>query len=437
MYTSFIGKKFLTAWNAREGKSLTAQQFFDEVMFPDFFDNNLHMLQVLNSKFVNPSVKGTNSEKRQMLQDQIVEAVSINRADGSFFVGYGAAEVTAGTSGQLTSMRMQVEVQEIYASWIGAALALGVEGGVCLLVSRDDLLWKIFEGWKAYREFLNTTPKIKGRQIETWNGQWIVHLSRGGDPKGCVPKTEENEDEKKGKYISIKTLGWTNVIFALCKQFPGEILTAYSYKLGKSNETIGFLNLHLHEVNRLYQFRDKVFFDKDESVLTYQEIEALEPYFNFKGAAEFGAIGLRTLEPNKLRNYLPQRDPKKNKDINHTKEDTRKQFQIFKLWIYAMLNKSELLELAGEIATLLRDFEGKTERGKSINHQLSKELRDASNLKAFLQKLSEILVLFPSVATTDLHGKIEQVVKMPSDQLPLFITLIRFEYAFQQAQSHN
>ncbi|MDZ4681194.1 MAG: hypothetical protein SGI94_12210, partial [Saprospiraceae bacterium] len=245
MYTSFIGKKFLSAWNTKVGKGLTARQFFDEIMFKDFFDSELHMLQVLNSKFVNPSVKGTNQEKLQMLHGQIAEAVAANRADASFFVGYGAAEVKAGTSGQLTSMAIQLEEQEIYASWIGAALALGFEGGVCLLTDREELLWKIFEGWKAYRKFLNGTPIIKGRQIETWNGVWITHLANGGDPKGCVPKTEEKVDEKKGKYVLIKTIGWTKVIFALCKQFPDEILTTYSYKLGKSNETLGFLNLHL------------------------------------------------------------------------------------------------------------------------------------------------------------------------------------------------
>lgn len=436
MYTSAIGKKFLEIWNTKEGQSLTARQFFDEVMFKDFFGNDLHMMQVLNSKFVNPSVKGTNLEKQQMFHEQIAEAVAENRADASFYVGYGAAEGSAGTSGQLTSMPIQIEEEEIYASWIGAALALGFEGGICILIENAELLWKIFKGWKAYREFLNQTPHIKGRQVETWNGVWLVHLANGGDPQGCVPKTEEKIEEKKGKIVLIKTVGWTKVVFALCKLFPGEILVGYAYKLGKINETIGFLNLHLPEVNRLYQFRDKFFLDKNDSILSYQQIESLEPYFIFKKAAEFGVIGLRVLEPDKLRDYMPQRDPKKNKDLNLTKEESHKQFLIFKLWICAMLNRTELLETAAQIASLLHDFESKAERGKAVNLQLSKDIRAATNLRNFVDKLGEMVALYPEAAEP-FHETVKHVVKMPSDQLPLFITLIRFEYNIQEAKFRN
>jgi hypothetical protein len=51
MYTSYIGKKFLDAWNEREGKSLTAREFFDNVLFPLFFDDERHLLHVSNSPF--------------------------------------------------------------------------------------------------------------------------------------------------------------------------------------------------------------------------------------------------------------------------------------------------------------------------------------------------------------------------------------------------
>jgi hypothetical protein len=307
-----------------------------------------------------------------------------------------------------------------------------------MLSERVELLQLVFEGWKYYRKFLLQTPNLKGRQIETWNGQWLSFRLGGEEPDAFTPVWEEKTDAKtKSKYYAVNTLEWTKLIFALCKKYPGEVMTVYAYNLSQTNTTLGFLNLNLPEVNRMYQFRDKVFLNKGESVLTYREIESLEPLFSFKRAAEFGEIGLRALEPDKLREYLPQRDSKKNKDLNLTKDEARKQFQIFKLWIYAMLNRTELLELAGQIAQILHQFEdaGK-ERGKKVNDQLSEEVRGATSLLKFADKLGEVLALFPA-ASEPFRKTIDNAVKMPGDQLPLFVALIRFEYNYQKHQSKS
>jgi hypothetical protein len=438
MYTSFIGKKFLAAWNAREGRALTARQFFDEVMFPDFFDDERHLMHVHGSAFFQKVAEkdlATGKSEPQIRRENLHKSVATKPPSGSTFVGYAAEGTTGTTSGQVSGIRVKIEQEDVYASWIGEALAMGVSGGFYMLSEREELLLMVFEGWRIYRKFLNQTPNLKGRQVETWNGQWITYRLDGGDPDGFYPSFEEKTDVKtKTKYWAINTLEWTKLVFAFCKKFPGEVLTVYAYNLSQTNTTLGFLNLNLPEVSRLYQFRDKVFLDKGESVLTYQEIESLEPLFNFKRAAEFGAIGLRALEPNKLRDYLPQRDPKKNKDINLTKEDTRKQFQIFKLWIYAMLNRTELLELAGQIAHLLHQFEdaGK-DRGKKVNDQLSEEVRGATSLRVFVDKLGEVLALFP-LASETFRKAVDNAIKMPGDQLPLFVALIRFEYSYQKHQ---
>lgn len=438
MYTSFIGKKFLAAWNAREGKSLTARQFFDEVLFPDFFDDERHLMHVHGSAFFQkvPEKELVNGKSEAEIRRQNLHTSIANRQpNGSIYVGYAADGVAGTTSGQVTGMRLNIEHEEMYASWIGEGLALGVNGGFCMLSDREELLQVVFEGWKYYRKFLTQTPNLKGRQIETWNGQWLAYRLGGGDPDAFTPEWEEKTDAKtKSKYYAVNTLEWPKLIFALCKKYPGEVLTVYAYNLSQTNTTLGFLNLNLPEVNRMFQFRDKVFLNKGESVLTYKEIESLEPLFSFKRAAEFGAIGLRALEPDKLREYLPQRDSKKNKDLNLSKDEARKQFQIFKLWIYAMLNRTELLELAGQIAQILHQFEdaGK-ERGKKVNDQLSEEVRGATSLPKFTDKLGEVLALFPAASET-FRKAVDNAVKMPGDQLPLFVALIRFEYNYQKHQ---
>ena len=99
-----------------------------------------------------------------------------------------------------------------------------------------------------------------------------------------------------------------------------------------------------------------------------------------------------------------------------------------------MLNRTELLELAGQIAHLLHQFEdaGK-DRGKKVNDQLSEEVRGATSLRVFVDKLGEVLALFP-LASETFRKAVDNAIKMPGDQLPLFVALIRFEYSYQKHQ---
>lgn len=468
MYTSFIGKKFLAAWNRREGKELTARQFFDEVMFPVFFDDERHLLHVSNSPFFQSvSAKDLSSGKREseIRRENLHHVVATKKPNASFFVGYGAEDISATTSGQMTGMpgkppsptmsgkspsptigtstTMTIDEEEIYASWIGEGLAAGVGGGFYLLTDREDLLWGIFEGWKVYRKYLTQTPNLKGRQAETWNGQWLHHWLEGGDVDNVKMEPEKKVDQKsKQTYWAVPTLEWTRLVLALCRRFPGEVMTMYTYNLSQTNTTLGFMNLNLPEVHRLYDFRNIIFINQQESVLSSHQIADLEPLFSFKTACKFGVIGLRALEPDKLREYLPQNDPKKSKDLNLTKTESHKQFLIFKLWICAMLNKTELLELAGQLADILVKFENSGgDRGTTKEDRLSDQVRSATNLRTFADKWGEVLAKMsgladlPSDAAETIRDTIHQAVKMPGDHFPLFVALMRFEYNYLKSQS--
>lgn len=468
MYTSFIGKKFLAAWNLREGKNLTARQFFDDELFPVFFEDERHLMHVHGSAFFQKVAEKdltTGKSAAQIRRDNLHNSIAAKRLSGSIFVGYAAEEVTSTTSGQVTVMpgksleitdsdrslfpeprmptTLVIEEEEIYASWIGEGLAAGVGGGFYLLIDREDLLWGIFEGWNVYRKYLNQTPNVKGRQIETWNGQWLAHWLDGKGVDDLKIEPDKKIDQKtKSEYWAVPTLEWTKLILSLCRRFSGEIMTVYAYNLSQTNTTLGFLNLNLPEVHRLYELRDKIFINQPESALTYQQIAELEPNFSFKSACKFGVIGLRTLEPDKLREYLPQNDPKKNKDLNLTKEESLKQFHIFKLWIYAMLNKTELLELAGNLADILVKFENSGgDRGKTKEDRLSDQARSATNLRVFADKWGEILSRIPELsdmpenAAETIRLTIHHAVKLPSDNFPLFVALMRFEYSYLKSHS--
>ena len=100
-----------------------------------------------------------------------------------------------------------------------------------------------------------------------------------------------------------------------------------------------------------------------------------------------------------------------------------------------MLNRTELIELAGQVAQILHQFEdaGK-ERGKKVHDQLSEEIRNATSVRVLVDKLGELLATFSSASET-CRKVVDNTVKMPSDQLPLFVALIRFEYNFQKHQA--
>lgn len=98
-----------------------------------------------------------------------------------------------------------------------------------------------------------------------------------------------------------------------------------------------------------------------------------------------------------------------------------------------MLNKTELLNLASEVAEALIIFEKQSEKGKTVFLRLSQEARESGSLKNFIDKLTEILNYVPLNADV-FKNVVEQVLKMPYDNFPLFVTLIRFEYAYKKSK---
>ena len=126
MYTSFIGKKFLDAWNAREGRDLSARQFFDEIIFPVFFNDEKHLLHVSNSPFfqsLSAEAVASGRPEPEIRRENLHNSILTKNPNASIYVGFGAEDATATTSGQMTTMSGKIEAEEIYASWIGEALA--------------------------------------------------------------------------------------------------------------------------------------------------------------------------------------------------------------------------------------------------------------------------------------------------------------------------
>ncbi len=360
-------------------------------------------------------------------------------------VGYAAQGISAGTSGQLTNMKVNIDTNEMYASWAGIGLSIAMGGGYSMIVDDPEILFGLFKGWEFYRKFLEQTPNLKGNQIDVWNSYWLCHILsskfdvldplEGFDLPQPVPCKAEKW--KKMGLLEFESINWVKVIFALTKKYPNKLFTINAFKFADTNQTLGFINLYLHEIKRLYEIRDKIFISKTESVLTDEEIENLSSFFFFKAACKLGTIGLKSIEPADLRKYMPTGTIPfaQGKEYKFSNEESFINYKLFKIWIVAMLNKTELLKLATEVATALIEFEKSDERGKKVFSTLSQEARESGNIKAFVDKLTEVLNYQPT--NSDVFKEVvEEILKMPSDSFPLFATLIRFEYAYKKSKNN-
>lgn len=438
MYTSYIGKKFLKIYNERMNTDISSEEFFDRIFFNLFFNDERHLMHVSNSPFFQKpreeDIKKYGS-KPLAQYNNLKEAIANDEPNMSIFVGYAAKDMEGTTSGQISDMQTSIDTEEMFASWIGEALAIGVSGGFAILLDEPEVLWQLFRGWEYYRKYLNQTPGIKDKQIETWNGHWLSHWCR-------KYYNEQSPDsgfhikpaESMGK-LAIPTLPWLEIVMALSKKYPAKVVTAYSYNLSQTNTTLGFINFYLPEVHSLFELRDKVFIDGEQSVLSDEEIETFVTFYNFKAACKFGTIGLKAIEPDKLRQYLPVGSIPyaQGKDYKFNNEESYINYELYKIWIIAMINKTELLQLATDVAKALIAFEARSEKGKTVYSTLSKEVRKSYKIENFIEKLTEVME--KETVDNDIFRKaVTEVYYIPRDSFPLFMALVGFEYTYWKSK---
>ncbi|WP_299435242.1 hypothetical protein [uncultured Maribacter sp.] len=470
MYTSYIGNKFLKIYREKNNlpDDYTARQFFDKELFPLFFDNEEHLMHVGNSPFFQKPTKKAVEEHGSKANAQLFNLhskVTESVPSGAIFVGYGAENREATSSGQITSMSFDFGDNEIYASWIGQALAIGVSGGLSIQIDENEILWTLHEGWKNYRKYLSQTPNLKDKQIETWNGHWLRHaFSEYFHANNPLAEFDPKPEKVLGK-LAIPTVDWIKVIFALSRQYPNQTITAYVYSLSQTNTTLGFINLQLPKVRNLIRLKGELYTLPKERQNHKNFEQMYSTFYNLKNAFKLGVIGLKALEPKNLRAFMPLTtakyaqgkdyifsDPNIKEKKHETVEDfeVRRQkamdkykgevinFQIFKTWIRAMLNnKKQLNTLAIDVAQALIDFEEKsknseTGRGKSTQSRLSEDVKSSTTLKLFIENLTALMKIHNEGAITFKKVK-DAVIVLPSDLFPLFITLIRFEYQYKKS----
>ena len=72
----------------------------------------------------------------------------------SIAIGFPTLDLAATTSGQVTNLDLPIKTDDIYLSWIGSGLGIGVQSGLSLLFSNKQILLDLFEGWQFRNNFV-------------------------------------------------------------------------------------------------------------------------------------------------------------------------------------------------------------------------------------------------------------------------------------------
>lgn len=426
MVTTNIGRIFLQAYNAKYNKKYTAREFFDEVFYPLVLDSTKYLQWVQNSPFVQKSggkkVEAFTPQDRRKKLEEFHRKIEKGYRDASVAVGYAASEEKefATTSGQVTNMKIIVTPEDVYLSWIGSALGLGVKGGISILFDNRGLLLDIFEGWKFYRKILNENPLVEGNKLSSkWNALWLSHrYSKHFNPD--KPLANFSPYDGKGPNLQIKIESWIQLLVGICRYYKNPQMMGYVYGFNKMNTTIGFIPFVLSQIRHSFELYEKLFQMGSEEA---EELWGTES--GLQKACQSGIIGIRAMKPKGLQKYISAENIPKYK-----KGDTKQiiLFNTYITWIIAMLNNEELWAKALKFATVLQDFSKESKRGKTLNSRTVDEVIKSTNKMGFINSLVDIVG--NSAVDSEAISEIASIVNtMPTENVPYFLTLVRFQYA--------
>ncbi|WP_026969631.1 hypothetical protein [Algoriphagus terrigena] len=433
MITAVIGRTFLKAYNEKYAKALSPKDFFEKEYWELFYNHPKYMQWVTNSPFV--QMKGgqkphllTVDERIEKLEN-LFEKAENEIPDASFALGYPASESKeyASTSGLVSDVVIPMDEDEVYLSWIGSSLGIGVAGGYTILFDQPDIVLQTFEGWKFYRKYLNdpTLEKLRGNQINTWNGQWLTYSLNPREYREDFDFSELTNQrifKVDTSLAEVATVSWSQLFFSLSTQFPNDEMMGYVYGFGQTNKTIGFIPFQFKSGSRLIDIYKKLFGG------VYSDPNQFESLFgmHIKRACELGSIGLQALRPDSLKKYMTE-----EKNLTFKKEEDTINYQAYKTWLVAMLtrNKEEITDYTLELAKTIQKYRSE---GTKLDRKtlIEKELFASTSKRGFIEALTKMV--------KDLEGKDLAAIKSLKDEVHLmtneeygyFATLLKFDYAY-------
>lgn len=440
MIAAVTGRTFLNAFNKKNGVSLSAKEFFNEYYFKQFFDYPKYMQWVTNSPFVQmkagqkPHLLSTQEriEKLTNLHTKILEG----KPEASIAIGFPASEESefASTSGLVSDIPVPADAEEVYLSWIGSGLGLGVAGGYSIFFNEPEILLKIYEGWAVYRKYLNmpSLEKLRGNQINTWNGQWLNFVY---NPEDYREHFDFNRLERLGIFeadtekIEVNTVLWTKLFFSISHQYPNATFTGYIYSLGQTNKTIGFIPFQCSACTTIKETYKKLFAPGEQ--IGFKDFETLFG-IHVKRACELGSIGLQALRPDKLKAYFGS-----TANLSFKKDEDKLLYHAFKTWLVAMLskNKEDITGYTQNLAEAMHRY--RAEGTKTDRKNLLDNILSSKSKKGFLEGLVQIIKDARQDDLPSFKTLRDEIHLMTNDEYGYFVTLLKFDYAYQDRNIKN
>ncbi len=438
MITTLVGKTFLKAYNEKYNLNYSAKEFFEKVYFELFFNHPKYMQWVTNSPFVQMKTGQkphllSNKERLEKLEN-LYSKVETEIPDASFAIGYAASESKdfASTSGLVSDIEIETENEDIYLSWIGGGLGIGVAGGLNLLINDPEITLETFEGWRFYRKYLNdpTLEKLRGNQINSWNGQWLTYkLGKSYSEDFSFSDLEQEQIFKVDTTLAeVNTVNWSNLFFSLSNRFPESTFNAYIYSFGQTNKTIGFIPIYLKAGKRLKDIFKQLY--HSEAPFDAKDFQSLFG-MHIKRACELGSIGLRALRPEGIKKYMED-----SKNLTFKKEEENLIYQSYKTWLIAMLskNKEQITDYTLELAGLIQRYRAAA-KGTDRKNLIEKDLLGTKSKKGFIDALTEMVKGIDGGDLTKIKQLKDEVHLMTNEEFGYFNTLLKFDYAFVEKQS--
>lgn len=438
MYTTHIGRRFLDHYNQtqRQGQEpLTPKAFFEEVMWPVVFDcpDEVHLMHVTNSAFFQGKNK-TSIQRKIDFFSGLNEIVNGDKPiSGAYGVGYQSGTITETTSGQVTELVYTISTDDLLLSWIGGALSVGYPGGYNIIFDNIEILDFLFKGWGYYRDLINQTDGLKGKQIEGWNGHW---LSFGWKHKDDIKKAFEAVkreigarkliDKNANKILQIERQNsWAGQLLGFAREYGFLDMVVSISAYGQQNKSLGFVKLAFPKLKRMYDYWDKLM----DTEVELQEVFVAQ--YGIERACRYGQIGLEALKPKDLENTL--------KDIKSADKiiggEKKYLINLYITWILAMLNNEQTLELANKLANTLIDY--KLAKRQTVRDNRVVELLESPSQAKFIEILAQIAEDDEGAVPT-LNETVEAVyLHIPYDLFRLFKALLRFSIAKQEYSRKN
>lgn len=439
MITTVIGKTFLEKYNKEKKSNYDAKTFFEEVFFEVFFNHPKYLQWVTNSPFVQmkkgQKVELLNDIERKEKLQNLYEKVENNSADASFAIGFPASEEKefATTSGLVSDLVIEMTEEEVYYSWIGGGLGIGIAGGYSLLIDDEAILWHVFLGWQEYRKLLNdsTLDRMRGNQINTWNGQWLTYVLGKKYDEYFDYTTLEREGILKIEKdkIEVNTVNWSSLFFSLSNLYENSMINTYIYSFGQMNKTIGFIPFYLKSATSLKNVF-KQLFPYSEDSFESKEFQSLFG-MHIKRASELGNVGLHALQPQNIKKYIDS-----DKNISFKKEEDYINYRTYKTWLVAMIskNKQEITDYTERIARLILEYR-RGGKGNERTNLINKRLFEDGSKKTFIGALTDMLNGVTDEQAKELKELKDYVHLLGNEDFSYFKTLLKFDYAFVEKEN--